>query len=292
MLLAAATALASAACFAGGSAMQHRVAGESSASRDSGPDFLAHLVRRPSWLIGLALSAVAFGLHALALRFGQLSVVQPVIVSGVVFAVVIRAALSRRFPPRRTIVWLILTWAGLAVFLLVKPPAETRSANLEYAAFFVAVGSMAGLLLVFSTRWVSRDRYRGVLFGAAAGVLFGLVAGLAKIVISRAADGWSELLLNWPTWALLVVGAGAVFVNQRAYQATKLSVSAPVLNIVQVVVALIFGILVLSEHPGSSIEVITGQLAGLVLVGLGIWKLASQPQSEREPQDTRESAAV
>src|SRR3954447_21784618 len=147
VLCAVVAALASAACFAAGSALQHRVAGESSASEESGAGFVARLVCRPSWLIRLGLWGIAFGLHAVALSRGALALVQPVIVSGIVFAVLIRAGLDRQLPRRRTLVWLILTWAGLALFLLVRPPAATRGVHDTRALVLVITAAALSLAL-------------------------------------------------------------------------------------------------------------------------------------------------
>ena len=50
-----------------------------------------HLVRQPLWLLGQGAWVVALGLQALALHVGRLSVVQPVLVSELVFVLIIRA---------------------------------------------------------------------------------------------------------------------------------------------------------------------------------------------------------
>lgn len=273
--LAAGVALASAACFATGSAVQHRVVSSAADDGRSSMALVAVLARRPAWLIGLALSAVAFGLHALALGLGELTVVQPVIVSGVVFAVLIRAGLDHRLPPARTLIWLCCTWGGLALFLAVRQSGTTAAPQVGLAAAFVGAGSVLGLLLAVGARAGSGERLQGLLFGAAAGVLFGLVAGLAKVVVSQLGTERSRVLLGWPVWALIVVGACAVLLNQRSYQATRLSLTAPMLNISQVVVALLFGVLVFHESPGGSGLVLATEVVGLGVVGLGIWKLAS-----------------
>jgi len=267
--------------------MQHRVAG-AAASDESGTAMAARVARRPSWLVGLALSAVAFGLHALALSRGDLAVVQPVIVSGIVFAVLIRAGLERQLPRRRTLVWLILTWAGLALFLLVRPPAATRGVHDTRALVLVITAAALSLALVIAARRSSKDRQRGLLFGAAAGLLFGIVAGLVKLVLAEAGHGWHAVLADWPLWSLVAVGGSAVALNQRAYQSTRLSVTAPVLNIVQVVVAITFGALVFDEDPGSSWLIITGEVIGLVLIGLGVWNLASDSGADgADPTEKR-----
>jgi hypothetical protein len=281
MFLAVAAALASAACFAAGSAVQHRVAGDSSES-ESGKAFFARLVRRPSWLLGLLLSAVAFSLHAFALSKGDLALVQPVIVSGVVFAVLFRAALEKKLPPRRVLVWLPLTWAGLALFLIVRPPESQGALQPVRAVWFVVIGVVVVISARLLAQRTSVDRRRGLLLGGGSGALFGLVAGLAKIVLGELGDGLSNILVHWHVWALMATGLWAVLLNQRAYQVSRLSVSAPILNIVQVFTAVGFGIVVFGEEFGSSLGVLVGEVVGLLVVVLGVYRLASRPDGADE----------
>jgi len=292
VLFAVVAALASAACFAGGSALQHRVASASSASEESSTGFVDRLVRRPSWLIGLGLSAVAFGLHAVALSQGDLALVQPVIVSGIVFAVLIRAGLDRRWPPRQTMIWLVLTWAGLALFLLVRPTATTNSVHSSLAPLFVLIGGVLVIVAMLAARRSQQDRLRGLLLGSAAGVLFGLVAGLVKLVLAQASQGWGQVFTHWTLWTLLAVGAWAIVVNQRAYQATRISLTAPALNISQVMVAIAFGILVLGEQVGPSVGVVTGEVVGLTVTILGVRNLAALPTNARDTDTTEVPVAT
>ena len=90
------------------------------------------------------------------------------------------------------------------------------------------------------------------MLGAAAGTLFGLVAGLLKLVTVQAQSGLGHALAHWSLWVLIVVGAGAVLLNQRAYQNARLSITAPMLNIAQVLVAITFGIIVFGERFDGS----------------------------------------
>jgi len=281
-------ALCSAATFAVGSALQHRAASAVS-TEESGQRVIARLLRRRSWVFGLVLSAVAFGLHALALSRGELALVQPVIVSGIVFAVLFRAALDRHLPSRPVVGWLILTWAGLALFVVVRSSRSAPAQGVSHEIAFVVVGvAVAGLITIAAGK-VKADRNAGLLLGAAAGTLFGLVAGLLKLVTVQAQSGLGHALAHWSLWVLIVVGAGAVLLNQRAYQNARLSITAPMLNIAQVLVAITFGIIVFGERFDGSALAFVAEVAGLVLMGIGIWQLAAQPTSgsptDEQPSD-------
>jgi drug/metabolite transporter (DMT)-like permease len=272
---AVAAAFAAAALFAGGSALQQRAAGAAAADDESGIRLVVRLARRPAWLIGLVLSAGAFSMHAVALRLGNLALVQPVIVSGIVFAVLVRAGIDRRLPSRREIVWSVVTWAGLALFITVMPPMPDNPPEPKNAAIFViVVVTVVGSLMAMA-RLLHSDRRRGVLLGAGAGAMFGLVAGLLKLFLTQASSGWIDGFLHWSPWALLAVGGCAILLNQRAYQVVELSVSAPVLNVTQVIVAIGFGLIVFRERLSETPVILAAELVGLLLVILGVQQLAS-----------------
>ena len=292
MVLAVVVALAAAFSFALGSALQQRVAGDSNPDEESHGSFFARLARRPSWLVGLLLSAVAFTLHALALSRGDLALVQPVIVSGIVFAVVIRSALEHRLPDRSTLIWLVVTWAGLALFLAVRPETADSAPKNGLGAALVGVGVGLVLLAMAAARRIRTTQLRGALLAGASGVLFGLVAGLVKLVLARFGGGLGAVLASWSLWALVITGIWAILLNQRAYQATRLSVTTPVLNVAEVAVAITFGLLVLGENPGQSPPVVIGELVGLALVIVGVFKLALREESATsEPAPTVEAQA-
>ena len=90
-------ALVSAFGFALSSALQHHANHGVESGGGAGSHLMA-LLRTPRWVAGQVLALTSFVLHAVALQFGLLIVVQPVEVSGVVMAVPVRSALDRRWP--------------------------------------------------------------------------------------------------------------------------------------------------------------------------------------------------
>ncbi|HLI39071.1 MAG TPA: hypothetical protein VKV80_17285, partial [Streptosporangiaceae bacterium] len=86
------------------------------------PGLLADLARRPAWLAAVGTSIAGFVLQAAALRFGALAVVQPLLVSGLPFAVAFAALASRQKPDRIAIGGAACCAGGLAGFLTIAQP--------------------------------------------------------------------------------------------------------------------------------------------------------------------------
>lgn len=282
MWVSVAAAFLSAAFFGASSALQQRAASSDAKEDLSGVRLLGQLARERRWWLGLAMSAVAFAMHAVALAGAMLALVQPIIVSGLVFAVFVRAALERRLPPRATIAWCTVTWAGLAAFIAVVHTSPPKATELDRAAWCLGLGVALVVGTVAAAHQVRADERRGLLFGVGAGILFGLVAGLAKVVLTEATAQWWLMGTHWPFWALLLVGAGAVMLNQRAFQATRLSVTMPVVNIVNVMVAITFGFAVFGERLFSSPITLVVEVLALIVMGVGVRQLASP---DRSPSD-------
>jgi hypothetical protein len=274
-------ACAAAAVFAAGSSLQHRAASGVPRADTSTLGLVLRLLRRPSWLLGMVLSGAAFVLHVAALRHGSLTLVQPIVVSNIVFAVFVRTALDRRLPPPKEIGWAICTWVGLALFIaMLQDHTAQHAARGQTAEVFVAAGVVLVVLAVGCAQRVRTAARRGFLLASAAGVLYGLTAGLIKVVIIEATSGPGPVVLHWSLWAMLIVGANALLLSQRAYHAARLSITMPILNIADVLVAIAFGMTVFGERVFSTPAHLVAEVAGLLVMALGVWQLARQEEVE------------
>ena len=147
-------ACSAAAAFGAGSTLQHHAASAVPRAKVSTTTGLVlKLVRRPGWLLGILISGAAFVLHIAALRHGSLTLTQAIVVSNIVFAVLVRAALDRRVPPRTELAWVIATFAGLSLFLAMVEthiaPSATRS---PVAEVFVISGAVVARKAAASRR--------------------------------------------------------------------------------------------------------------------------------------------
>lgn len=248
---AGAAALGSAIGYATSSVVQHRTARRAPTGTGLRLGLLAHLAAQPVWLFGLSLAAVAFGLHALALSGGELAVVQPLLISGLLFALPVSVLLERRRPSINECLWALVLVAGVAAFLAsARPTAGQVPSDTDRLGILVLAGTaLAAAVLAMGQ---GRARHRATLFGLAAGITYGLTAALIKQVTEIAGRHPLDLLVSWPTYALMALGIAALVVNQVAYQAGPLAASLPPMTMADPVVAIAIGVLVFDEHLAHS----------------------------------------
>jgi drug/metabolite transporter (DMT)-like permease len=277
-----AVGLLSASGFAVANSLQHRVAGTVPAEVTRATAVLRYLSRRPQWQVATTVSFLAMVCHALALRLGSITLVQPLMLVGVVLAVPLRAALERERPPWAAVRAVGTTTLGLAAFLSFADLHGTGGApHLAVAAVLVLVGVAVAAPLALLGNGRLRPRPHAALLGTAAGVLFGLTAGLLKLVGTAFSQPGTPLL----TRLLLVgglVGAGLMgtAVNQRAYQMAPIAFSMPLVNVLDIVVALVFGSLVFQEVPGHTPTGLAMQVVALGCVALGLRGIARLDAAE------------
>jgi len=273
--LAVVFALASAATTALSTSTQHLATGKAPSGAGA-IGLMRFLVRRSEWLLALALGPVGFTLHVLALDNGPIALVQPIAIMGLVFAVPIRAALSRTWPSRAELLAVTVTALAIAVLLLA---ADVRSAERSpdlftlFVACSAAVGAACAALALAGA--VGHPTPRAFLLGCASGVLFGLMAVLIEACQLFYDDaGGFALATSWLPYMLVGAGLGGISVNQLAYRSARLSASMPVLNVVNCLLTLVFAYAVLDEVPHHTPTSAAASIAALAAMSWGLWSLA------------------
>jgi drug/metabolite transporter (DMT)-like permease len=269
-----AAGVASAAAFATSNALQHRAAGTVPPSVRRALAVLRHLARQRIWLVATCISGCAMLLHAIALRIGSIALVQPLMLAGVVLAVPMRSALEHKLPRWCEVRAVGVTVVGLAVFVLsANPQPSGVSPRIAVVIAFVLGCFAAGLCTLRTSRRCSSGApgRQAALLGAGAGVMFGATAGLLKLVSTLAIAGHGNVAMLATVLAMLV-GAGLLgtAMNQRAYQIAPIAYSMPLVNVVDIIMAVLFGAVVFGELPGHSVSVLAVQLTALAVVGVGL----------------------
>ena len=286
------TALAAAASFGVAAALQHR---QARLTPDAGGvRLLARLAAQPLWLAGIALAALAYGLQALALAFGPLALVAPIVATDLLFALPVAARWSR---PLRARDWLgcVLAAGGVAAFLAAAPPPSGRSdaPARDWLLAFAVVGLVCVLALAAGR--LASGPARAALTAIAAGAVFGLTAAvtLSLTRLLRAA-GPGAALTHWQPWALLALGLAGLLLSANAFQDGALAASLPVMDTVEPACGVLLGTLLFGERLAASPAGIGVQLAGAAAAIAGITLLgryAGAPALRNAPRQAQPAAS-
>ncbi|HUK68704.1 MAG TPA: DMT family transporter [Streptosporangiaceae bacterium] len=271
IVVAVLAALAAAGSFGVAAAVQHRQA--QLAPRAGALPFrlLAHLARRPLWLAGIALAGAAYGLQALALAFGPLALVAPIVATDLLFALPVAARWSRRPLGARDWLGCVLAAGGVAVFLATSPPSSGRS-DAPPRDWMLAFGTVALICVVaVTTGRLGAGAARAAPMATAAGVVFGLTAAvtLSFTRLLRAA-GPGASLAHWQPWAMLALGTAGLLLSANAFQAGALAASLPIMDTVEPTSGVLIGTLLFGEHLAASPVGVAVQLTGAAAAFAGI----------------------
>lgn len=221
----------------------------SSPKKTTGWRLVVYLFRNPLWLFGWIALAGAFIFQALALDVGQMSVVQPLLVVELVFALVLRRTwLRQRIRP---VTWwaAVVTCASLAVFLATSEPQGGHSfpdSRAWIAACATVAGSAAALALLGTRGPPAR---RAALLGTATAAMWALVATFIKTMTQTLSQfGVAGLFTHWPVYALAVAGLATEVLQQATLHAGPLSVSQPFLVIVDPIVSIALSVWIFDEY--------------------------------------------
>ena len=272
--LAVLLAVAGSAAFAVAAVTQQRAAARLAPGRAFDPAVLARLARRPAWLAGLAAVIAGFVLQAAALGLGRLVVIEPVLASGLLFALVLAARRERRPLSRAEWAAALAVVGGLAVFLAVgEPTGGQRTASAAALGLAVAVAAgLTGLCVVLAGRFPGPRR--ALLFGVGGGVAAGATDALTKSVAVLAGGHLLAPFADARLYLLIVVGLLAFTIQQNGYRAAALAAFLPAFAVVEPVSGSLAGLVIYHERLNAGPGQVVVELAACAAAAWGIARLA------------------
>lgn len=232
------------------------------------------LVREPLWWAGTLAAVAGYVFQALALAHGSLLLVQPLLVSSLLFALPMSARLCHQRISWADWGWATLLTAALAVFVLVGQPREGHNRP-PLPAWTLALALTVPLVIgcVVAARRTA-GRARAMLLAVPVAVLLGMIAVLTKICTHRlAVGGWHGLLTVPAPYVLVALAASLTLVQQAAFHAGALQASLPIMLVGEPVVAVALGVVVLGEHlavRGSASLVLTVAVAAMAAAAIAL----------------------
>ncbi len=277
MLPAAVVALISATFFAIGAVGQHHVASLAPTSGAGNPKIFLHLARSPMWWSASFGDLFGFVLQAVALGLGAVSVVQPLLVTGLLLAIPISAAIDHRKVSRAEILGALLCCAGLGAFLLAAQPAagNVKVSGHDGLVLLATVGPIVTVLFLGTLR--TSGVLRSVALALCAATLFGVCSPLLSDIVRDLHHPF-----GWPLATVAVCGITGFLLTQNAYQAGSLPAPLACLTITEPIVAVTLGVTLLHEHLDASPAAIAVVVASVAAVTAGVAVVAAHaPEAQR-----------
>ncbi|MDN0198599.1 hypothetical protein [Streptomyces sp. S.PNR 29] len=276
--VAVALSLVSAVAYATAAVAQERLA-----SRASGTGVL-RLFGSGAWWWSVVLNASAALLHVVALKYGPLTVVQPLGALTLVAAVPLGARLAGRRVSAAEWRGTALTLLGLAALLVTAsgPAPENVLSVSEALAVAGGTAALIGLLARPGTR-------PGLRHATASGIASGVASALTQTVTVAATDRSGPLLsLQVVGVALLVAvfATGGLLLSQTAYRG-GLGAPLAVVTLANPLAAAVIGLSLLGERLQGGAAGVLLALTGAALASWGVVLL-----SRATPHDDHPVAAV
>ena len=282
--------LAAALAFATSSALKHVSAGQAPEVSGMQPRalgrFVAATVSDRYWLGGIAADAVGLSLQLVALHLGALGVVQPLLLTGLLFALLLRGRSQGRISARE-IGWACVVVASLAGFLTLASTANdvlpVDGIDRKPAVAAIAVGVALAVVCVGLGWHAARQRRTAALLGIAVGVVYAITAALLKALTVIALEGIGPLLTSWQLYVVVVVGAAGLLLNQLAFQAGPLNASLPAIATVDPLLSIAIGVVVYDEQVRQGLPAALGLGALLLVLGMAVIALIRTEHAPDRP---------
>jgi hypothetical protein len=236
---------------------------------------LTDLLRKPRWLVGITCMIAGQILSAWSIGHLELSFVEPLLTTNLIFALVLAVPLSGASIRFWEIVGAVVLCIGVA---LLSATRAVKPIGMSFGSFshWPAAAVIAFLALIAVQAGRRRPgRPRAMLTGAGAGLIFGIQDALTRQTLEiLQSSGISALFTSWAPYALVGAGATGIWLMQGAFSAGPLQVSLPAISAGEPLVGILLGIVVFGDRvqitPGMlAIEAcgIAGMITGVILVG-------------------------
>jgi drug/metabolite transporter (DMT)-like permease len=243
-------------------ATQH-VASTSDPRSSKGWQLVLYLLRSPLWLVGWAALLGAFVFQAIALHSGLVSVVQPLLITELVFSLALRRLWIRQSISVAAWASAALTCVAVAVFVVVAEPrggASTPTTG-AWASSILACAGVATLLALLGLR--GSPSRRAALLATASATVWALEATFIKAMTDTLTQyGMAGTFARWPVYAVIVGGITGTLLQQAALHLGPLRVSQPLLVIVDPVISIALSVHLFAERfTQSSLDLVTAAVA-------------------------------
>ena len=285
-------ACCSAFCAALGAAFQDREISSLSDEQSKGLRLLWTSIAKPMWWLGLGVMVGSPVFQYLALRVGNLTQVQPVLTTELLFVLGIVIITHHERPGAKEWLGAVGVVAGLVAFLVAARPSGDQTTISQRSAVIMSLAALALVAAFWGSSRFGRAWVRAALLGAAAATCFAYQAAMTQIV---AGVPIGRLLLQPALLGLAVAGVSGFIFFEHALRAGHIAASRASMVVVDPLLSVLIGVVVFNDQLSHSPAALSIEILGLLVLVAGAWRLATSPlivSSAAEAQAKRAQRAA
>ena len=261
---------------------QH-IASTSDGAKPSATGLVRHLVRRPLWWAGWVALAGSLVFQALALHTGPLSEVQPLLITELIWALILRRVFLGQSIQTATWYAAVVSTAALAVFLAATSPTNgaTIPVSTSWMTPLVVSGVAVGALIFMARR--GPPARRAALYATATAILWAVEATFIKATTDTFTRyGWRGTLTRWEVYAFAIVGILGLLCEQAALHVGPLTISQLCIVVIDPLVSIGLGLSIYHEQlRGGVVHEAVGAAAFVIMCGGLVSLIRTAPPTMR-----------
>ena len=270
-----ATALLAAVLLGVGFVLQQYSAEQEPESRFLRLRILTDLLRKPRWLLGIACMIVGYVLVAWSIDHLELTVVEPLLTTYLIWALVLAVPISRQPVKVSEVTGALILIGGVTLVSLTR---STTPVGLSFGSLshWYAAAIIAGI--AFAAVAIGHRRQgqvRATLTGTAAGLVFGIQDALTRQTLEvLQVNPWTVLFTTWSAYALVGAGITGIWLMQNAFSAAPLHASLPAIAAGEPLAGIVLGIVVFGDRVQISPGMLAIEAGGLAALIVGVVAVA------------------
>jgi drug/metabolite transporter (DMT)-like permease len=272
-----ATALVAAVLLGIGFVLQQYAAEQEPESRFLSVRIFTDLLGKPRWLLGIGCMVAGYLLSAWAIGHLELTLVEPLLTTYLVWALVLAVPLSRQAVKLTEVAGALVLIGGVTLLSVTR---STRPVGLSFGSFshWYAAAIIAGIAFAaVRAGQHRRGNVRATLTGLAAGLVFGIQDALTRQTLQTVqgkSHSFTLLFTSWPAYALVGAAIVGIWLMQNAFSAGPLRASLPAIAAGEPVAGIALGIIVFGDRVQISAGMLALQAGGIAALIVGVVAVA------------------
>jgi drug/metabolite transporter (DMT)-like permease len=239
---------------------------------------ITDLMRRPRWLLGMAVMGIGQLLSAWAVGHMVLSLYEPLLATNLIFALALAVPLSGQALRATEVIGALMLSGGVAALSLAHT-VGTDSTSFGSPAAWPAAAAIAAVAYVFIHAGRLRSgQLRATLTGTGTGLIFGISDALTRRVMEiMDTHPFVTLFTSWPVYCLVASSVIGLWLMENSFSAAPLHASLPAITAAEPVAGILLGVVVFGDVISVSPGMLALQAAGIAALVTGVIMVARAP---------------